>query len=89
MSIKFFQTTSSIEKADFSPKEIERVLKCMKEYHRKSSDTHTTNVMSAEVNSAANGVLQRLDDDKTGLVGISECTARWLKDETIRALFPF
>ena len=101
-SIKFFQTTSPIEKADFifrvidkngdhlvSRKEIERVLKCLEEYHKKSSNTHVTNVLSEGVKPAANVVLQRLDEDKNGLIGITEFTDGWLKDETIRALFSF
>jgi Ca2+-binding EF-hand superfamily protein len=102
MSIKFFQTKSPIEKADFifriidkngdnmiTKKEIERVLKCLEEYHRKSSNTNVTNVMSEGVKPAANKVLEKLDEDKTGVIGISEFTDGWLKDETIRALFTF
>lgn len=102
MSIKFFQTTSPIEKADFifrvidkngdnlvSRKEIERVLKCLEEYHKRSSNTHVTDVMSKGVKPAAYAVLQQLDEDQTGMIGISEFTDAWLKDETIRALFSF
>ena len=66
MSIKFFQTESPIEKADFmfriidkngdnlvTKKEIARVLKCLEEYHKKSSNIHITNVMSEGVMPAA------------------------------------
>jgi Ca2+-binding EF-hand superfamily protein len=102
MSIKFFQTESPIEKADFifriidrngdnlvTKKEIERVLKCLEEYHRKSSNASVTSVLSEGVKPAANAVIQKLDEDKTGLIGISEFIDGWLKDETIRALFTF
>ena len=102
MSIKFFQTNSPIEKADFifrvidrngdnlvSRKEIERVLKCLEEYHKTSSNSHVTDVMSEGVKPAATAILERLDEDKTGVVGISEFTDGWLKDETIRGLFTF
>jgi Ca2+-binding EF-hand superfamily protein len=102
MSIKFFQTESPIEKADFvfriidkngdnlvTRKEIERVLKCLEDYHKKSSNTHVANVMSEGVKPAANVIIQKLDEDKTGLIGISEFVDGWLKDETIRALFTF
>jgi Ca2+-binding EF-hand superfamily protein len=102
MSIKFFQTNSPIEKADFifriidkngdnmvTKKEIERVLKCLEEYHRHSSNTQVTHVMSEGVKPAASSILEKLDEDKTGIIGISEFTDGWLKDETIRALFTF
>ena len=102
MSIKFFQTNSPIEKADFifriidkngdnlvTKKEIERVLRCLEEYHKKSSNTQVTNVMSEGVKPAASAVIQKLAGDKSGLIGITEFVDGWLKDETIRALFTF
>lgn len=102
MSIKFFQTESPIEKADFifriidkngdnlvTKKEIERVLKCLKEYHKSSSNIHVTNVMSGGIKPAANALLEKIDEDKSGLIGVSEFVDAWLKDETIRALFTF
>jgi len=102
MSIKFFQTESPVEKADFifriidkngdnlvTTKEIERVLKCLEEYHKKSSNTHVTDVMNAGAKPAANAIIERLDEDKSGVIGVSEFVDGWLKDETIRALFTF
>ena len=102
MSIKFFQTKSPIEKADFifriidrngdnlvSQKEIERVLKCLEEYHKNSSNAQVTDVMRDGVKPAASVILRKLDEDNTGLIGISEFIDGWLKDETIRALFTF
>ena len=102
MSIKFFRTESPIEKAHFmfriidrnsdnlvSQKELERVLKCLQEYHKKTSNTHVTNVMNAGIKPAASALLERLDEDKSGLIEISEFVDGWLKDETIRALFSF
>jgi len=102
MSIKFFRTESPIEKAHFmfriidrnsdnlvSQKELERVLKCLQEYHKKTSNTHVTNVMNAGIKPAASAILERLDEDKSGLIEISEFVDGWLKDETIRALFSF
>jgi Ca2+-binding EF-hand superfamily protein len=102
MSIKFFQTQSPIEKADFifrvidkngdnlvSKKEIERVLKCLEEYHKKSSNIHVTNVMHDGAKPAASAIIEKLDEDKSGLIGVSEFVDGWLKDETIRALFTF
>jgi Ca2+-binding EF-hand superfamily protein len=102
MSIKFFQTESPIEKADFifriidkngdnlvTKKEIERVLKCLEEYHKKSSNTNVTNIMNEGAKPAANAIIEKLDEDKSGLIGVSEFVDGWLKDETIRALFTF
>ena len=102
MSIKFFQSRSPSEKADFifriidkngdnlvTRKEIERVLKCFEEYHKNSSNSHVTKMMSDGVKPAANAIIEKLDEDKSGLIGLSEFVDGWLKDETIRALFTF
>ncbi|CAF1249013.1 unnamed protein product [Adineta steineri] len=102
MSIKFFQTESPIEKADFifriidkngdnlvTAKELARVLKCFEDYHKNSSNSHITNVMCHGPLPAANAILEKLDEDKSGLIGVSEFVDGWLKDETIRALFTF
>jgi len=102
MSVKFFQTESPIEKADFmfriidkngdnlvTKKEIARVLECLEEYHKKSSNTDITNIMRGGVTPAADAIIAKLDEDKSGIVGISEFVDGWLKDETIRALFTF
>ncbi|CAF1394954.1 unnamed protein product [Adineta ricciae] len=102
MSIKFFQTESPIEKADFifrimdkngdhlvTRKEIARLLECLEDYHKNSSNSSITSVMSGGVKPAANFVLAKLDEDKSGLIGMSEFVDGWLKDETIRTLFTF
>ena len=102
MSIKFFQTESPMEKADFifriidkngdnhvTKKEIERVLKCLEEYHKKSSNIHVTNVISNGVRSTADAIVEKLDEHKSGLISNTEFVDGWLKDETIRALFTF
>ena len=102
MSIKFFQTESPIEKADFifriidkngdnlvTKKELQRVLKCLEEYHKRSSNIHVINVMNGGIKPAVNAILEKLDEDKSGLIGISEFVDGWIKDETIRALFTF
>ncbi|CAF0998252.1 unnamed protein product [Rotaria sp. Silwood1] len=101
-SIKFFQTESPIDKADFvfriidkngdkqiTRKEIERILKCLEEYHKTSSNISVTSVMSNGSKPAAELVVEKLDEDKSGCIGISEFVDGWLKDETIRALFTF
>jgi Ca2+-binding EF-hand superfamily protein len=102
MSIKFFQTESPAEKANFifriidkngdnlvSTKEIARVLECLEEYHKTSSNTQVTNVMSNGARLAANAIIEKLDREKTGSIGSSEFIDGWLRDETIRALFTF
>jgi Ca2+-binding EF-hand superfamily protein len=102
MSIKFFQTESPIEKADFifriidkngdnlvTKKEIERVLKCLEEYHKKSSNIHITDLLHDGIKPAASIIIDKLDEDKSGLISVSEFVDGWLKDETIRALFTF
>jgi hypothetical protein len=38
---------------------------------------------------AATAIIARLDEDKSGVIGVSEFVDAWLKDETIRALFTF
>ena len=101
-SVKFFQTESPIEKADFvfriidknsdnqvTKKELERILTCLQEYHKSSSDVHVTEVISDGPKPAAHAIIERLDEDKSGLIGVSEFVDGWLKDETIRALFNF
>ncbi len=102
MSIKFFQTQSPIEKADFifriidkngdnlvTKKEIERVLKCLEEYHKNSSNIHITDLLHNGIKPAASIIIDKLDEDKSGLISVSEFVDGWLKDETIRALFTF
>jgi Ca2+-binding EF-hand superfamily protein len=102
MSIKFFETESPIEKADFifrvidkngdnlvTRKELERILKCLQEYHKSSTNINVTDVISDGPKPAANAIIEKLDEDKSGLIGISEFVDGWLKDETIRALFSF
>ncbi|UJR26565.1 hypothetical protein I4U23_007886 [Adineta vaga] len=102
MSIKFFQTESPIEKADFifriidkngdnlvTKKEIIHILECLEDYHKTSSNGSITSVMSNGVKPAANVILAKLDEDKSGVIGVSEFVDGWLKDETIRALFTF
>ena len=102
MSIKFFQTESPIEKADFifriidkngdnlvTKKELERILKCLQEYHKSLSNIHVTDVINDGAKPAANAVIEKLDEDKSGIIGVSEFVDGWLKDETIRALFTF
>ncbi|CAF3964999.1 unnamed protein product [Rotaria sp. Silwood2] len=101
-SIKFFQTESPIEKADFvfriidkngdkqvTKKEIQRILKCLEEYHKTSSNISVTNAMINGSEPAANFVIEKLDEDHSGRIGVSEFVDGWLKDETIRALFTF
>lgn len=102
MSLKFFQTESPIEKADFvfriidkngdnlvTRKELERILKCLQNYHKSLSDVHVTEVISDGVKPAAHTIIDKLDEDKSGVIGVSEFVDGWLKDETIRALFTF
>ena len=102
MSVKFFQTESSAEKADFifrimdkngdkmiSGKDIQRLLECLEEYHRKSSNAHVLDAMSHGTKSATNAIVEKLDHKKSGLIGADDFTSGWLKDESIRALFTF
>lgn len=102
MSVKFFQSQSPIEKADFvfriidkngdrhvSVKEIERILKCLQVYHQSLSSVQINEMISDGPKPAAQSILQRLDEDHSGLIGVSEFVDGWLKDETIRALFTF
>ena len=42
-----------------SGREIEHVLKCLEEYHRKSSNIHVTNLISVQANPRANLAFQR------------------------------
>ena len=102
MSIKFFQTESPIEKADFvfriidkngdnlvTKKELERILKCLQNYHQSLSDIRIADVISDGPKPAATAIIEKLDEDKSGSIGVSEFVDAWLKDETIRALFTF
>lgn len=102
MSIKFFQTDSPIEKADFvfriidkngdhlvTQKELERILKCLKEYHQSLTDVRVTDVIHDGSKPAAQTIIQKLDEDKSGKIGVSEFVDAWLKDDTIRVLFTF
>ena len=102
MSIKFFQTDSPIEKADFvfriidkngdhlvTKKELTRVLKCLEDYHKSLSNVHVTDVISDGPKPAADAIVGKLDEDKSGSIGVSEFVDGWLKDETIRDLFTF
>ena len=102
MSIKFFQSESPIEKADFvfriidkngdnlvTKKELERILKCLQDYHKSLADDRISEVISDGPKPAATTIIEKLDDDKSGVIGVSEFVDAWLKDETIRALFTF
>ncbi len=102
MSIKFFQTDSPIEKADFvfriidkngdhmvTKKELERILKCLQDYHKSLADIRVSDVISDGPKPAATAIVEKLDEDKSGTIGVSEFVDAWLKDETIRALFTF
>lgn len=102
ISIKFFQTESPIEKATFVFKiidkngdhivtvtEMERILKCLEDYHKTSSSTCVLNVMSNGSKPAAATVIEKLDEDGSGSIATSEFVDGWLKSETIRALFDF
>jgi len=102
MSIKFFQTESPIEKADFvfriidkngdnlvTKKELERILNCLQNYHKSLTNVHAIDVISDGPKPAATAIVEKLDEDKSGVIGISEFVDAWLKDETIRALFTF
>jgi Ca2+-binding EF-hand superfamily protein len=102
MSIKFFQTESPIEKADFvfriidkngdnlvTKKELQRILKCLQEYHKSLTDIRISDVISEGPKPAATTIIEKLDEDKSGVIGVSEFVDGWLKDETIRALFTF
>ncbi|CAF3942955.1 unnamed protein product [Rotaria sp. Silwood1] len=102
MSIKFFRTESPIEKADFifrimdkngdnqvSKEEIERLLKCLQELHKSLTNNHAIGETSDGPTSAAHTIFEKLDEDKSNFIGISEFKDAWLKNETIRALFNF
>ncbi|CAF3216706.1 unnamed protein product [Rotaria sp. Silwood2] len=102
MSIKFFRTESPIEKADLvfrimdtnadnqvSKEEIERLLKCLQELHKSLTNDPSIDATSNGSKSAAHEIFEKLDEDKSGFIGISEFKDGWLKNETIRALFNF
>ena len=102
MSIRFFQTKSPVEKANFifrmidkngdnlvSRKELEMILLCLAKYHKSLSNEYVTNLIDDSSNSAADIVFKKLDEDGSGLISVSEFVDGWLKDETVRALFNF
>lgn len=102
MSLKFFQTESPIEKADFifriidkngdnlvTKKEMERILKCLQDYHKSLPDIRIADVIGDGPKPAATILVEKLDEDKSGVIGVSEFVDAWLKDETIRTLFTF
>jgi Ca2+-binding EF-hand superfamily protein len=102
MSLKFFQSESPQEKADFifrildrngdnnlTKKELERILECLEDYHKHSSNTDVTHLMNQGSKSAADVVLGKLDEDKSGVINRKVFVDGWLKDATIRALFTF
>ncbi|CAF0837779.1 unnamed protein product [Adineta ricciae] len=102
MSIKFFQSESPIEKADFifriidkngdhhvTQKELARILKCLQDYHRSLSSVYVQDVLSEGPKPAASAIVEKLDEDKSGVINVSEFVDAWLKDESIRALFTF
>ncbi|CAF1530936.1 unnamed protein product [Rotaria sp. Silwood1] len=102
MSIKFFRTKSPIEKADFifrimdkngdnriSKEELQRLLKCLQEFHKSLTNNHAIEVISDGPKPAAHIIFERIDEDKSGFIGVSEFKDAWLKNETIRALFNF
>jgi Ca2+-binding EF-hand superfamily protein len=98
MSMKFFRTTSPIDKADFvfriidsngdhvvTRKELKRILKCLEIYHCSSANVHVNDGIKPIVDV----LIDKLDEDKSGTIGVSEFIDGWLKDETIRELFTF
>jgi Ca2+-binding EF-hand superfamily protein len=102
ISVKFFQTESPVEKADFvfriidkngdrhvTKKELERILKCLQDYHKTLSDIRVLDIISDGPKPAATAIIEKLDEDGSGVLGVSEFVDGWLKDETIRALFTF
>lgn len=102
MSRKFFQTDSPREKADFifriidrngdnivSKKDLERILACLEDYHRHSSNLHVIKMINGGVKPTADRILHQLDEDHSGLIDRTEFIQGWLNDETIRALFTF
>jgi len=101
-SIKFFQTESPIEKADFifriidkngdhivTQKELQRILKCLQDYHKSLTNISVSDIIDDGPKPAATAIIQKLDEDKSGVIGVSEFVDAWLKDDTIRALFTF
>ena len=102
MCIRFFQTKSPVEKANFifcmidkngdnhvSRKELEMILLCLDKYHKSLANENVTNIINNGPKSAADIILKKLDEDESGLISVSEFVDGWLKDETIRALFNF
>jgi Ca2+-binding EF-hand superfamily protein len=102
MSVKFFQTESPIERADFvfriidkngdhlvTRKELERILKCLQEYHKSLANINVADLINDGPKPAATAIIEQLDEDKSGSIGVSEFVDGWLKNETVRALFTF
>lgn len=102
MSRKFFQSESPKEKADFifrvidrngdnnlTKKELERILECLEDYHKHSSNADVTLLINQGTKSVADVVLGKLDEDKSGVIDRKVFVDGWLKDATIRALFTF
>ncbi|CAF0914060.1 unnamed protein product [Didymodactylos carnosus] len=101
-ALKFLTTESPIEKAEFiykildrngdkivTQKEIYRILKSLESYHQ-SINGNNSNVNEITANGskqAANVILEKLDEDKSGSITPSEFMDGYLKDDTIRALF--
>ncbi|CAF3297821.1 unnamed protein product [Rotaria socialis] len=102
ISLKFFQTESPIVKADFvfriidkdgndrvTKKELEHILTCLQEFHKSLNDSGVTEMTTDGLKPATERLLQKLDQDNSGDISISEFVDGWFKDNTIRALFTF
>ena len=103
MSRRFFQTNSPTEKADFifriidrngdnivSKKELERILACLEDYHKHSSNRNVINLINHGIKPTADQIIQELGvENHSGLINRTEFVHGWLNNETIRALFTF
>ncbi|CAF1930681.1 unnamed protein product [Rotaria magnacalcarata] len=102
MSLKFFQTESPTERADFvfriidkdgnnrlTKRELEHILTCLQEYHKSLNDSGVTEMTNDGPKSATERLFQKLDQDSSGDINVSEFVDGWLKDNTIRTLFTF
>ena len=102
MTRRFFQSSSAEEKAEFifriidhnddkivSRKELEKMLECLEDFHRRSTNRVVHRLIENGVRPTANFIFEKLDEDKSGLVDRTEFIDGWLKDETIRELFTF
>ena len=100
MSVKFLETNSPIEKAHFvfrvmdrngdnqvTKNEIRRILQCLEEYHKETSNIDIQNTMTDDTKTISNAVIKKLDEDNSGFISASEFVDGWLKDKTIRTLF--